>query len=176
MNAENIELWPAVKRRAIEDALARFPGKSQDEIATMCKASLSYVLQVNKLIIATRQGREASRPGEITAWRLHKLWRASTTRVDNYLALLKEQKAVDEASNFARWLNNSGLLEILRDNPQPEPLQVDGAALTRSVNLLIEGNGAVYSKWGKTPPPEYAKTDIEGIHDQLAVIIKKLAA
>jgi len=55
-------------------------------------------------------------PATIPPYRLHILWQVSTTRVDNYLGLLREQKAVDEASNFARWLNNSGLLEILKDN------------------------------------------------------------
>jgi hypothetical protein len=83
---------------------------------------------------------------------------------------------VGEASDFARWLNNSGLLEILKDRPQELPLPVDGSAPAAKLKALIEGCDEVYRKCGKVPPPEYAKTDIDEFRELLEFITKKLAA
>ena len=117
------------------------------------------------------------KPIVIDAVRLHVLWRETSNRVNHYEKLVRESTSVDECSNFLRWLQFSGVLDILKNNPQPKPLPVDGMELQLKVNDLIDACGEVFKKWGhKAPPPTYRKTDIDEIKEQLALLSARLPA
>ena len=116
------------------------------------------------------------KPATVAPHTMRILFRETSNRIATYLRLVAEGKCLDEASNFARWLQFSGLMGVLRSNPQPMPLPVDGEKLRLQMEELIAACGEVYAKWGNNPAPQYQKTDIDEIREQLAAITKKLAA
>ena len=106
---------------------------------------------------------------------IYTIWRETNRTLDNYAALVRENKCLDEASNFARWLRFSGILRMIIDNPQPQPLATDGVGLATKAARLVAAIGEAYSKWGRAVP-KYQQSDIDEIRGQLASIQSKLAA
>lgn len=74
------------------------------------------------------------------------------------------------------WLTFLGIIKILEANERPEPLPVCGRELGTKTRKLISDCAEIYAQWGRVEPPQYKKSDIDEIREQLAVITKKLAA
>ena len=115
------------------------------------------------------------KPATIEPYKLHILWRETNNRIEHYTKLVAEGMLVDEASQFARWLQFSGLLGVFKQYPQQSPLPVDGVSLAKKTDALVSACGEIYQRCGKSPEPEYKKSDIDQIKEQLAAITAKLA-
>jgi len=75
---------------------------------------------------------------------LHWLWKETVGYLEKLERAVAEGRAVDEASNYARWLEFSGLLKIFDAYPRPLPLKVDGEAVRRLVGRVIDAAGEIY--------------------------------
>lgn len=104
---------------------------------------------------------------------LHKLWSETDRHLESLASLVRECKSVDEASRFSRWLQFSGLLEILERNASVDLLPVDGCGLRRKCKNLIAACGELYRQ-GKARPG-YAQSDIAEINRKLDVIAAHVA-
>jgi len=81
---------------------------------------------------------------------------------------LRENIGVKEASEFARWLEFSGLLKLFDKNPQPEPHKVDGPALRKMVQEVIMDCG---ERFGKSLPDGcLGVSEVERLNHKLDVI------
>ena len=63
------------------------------------------------------------------AHNLHRIWRETDTRLDSLARRVAENRDVQPALEFARWLFWSGILELLEANACDGFLKVDGAHL-----------------------------------------------
>jgi len=81
---------------------------------------------------------------------------------------LRENIGVKEASEFARWLEFSGLLKLFDKNPQPEPHKVDGPTLRKMVQEVIMDCG---ERFGKSLPDGcLGVSEVEKLNHKLDVI------
>lgn len=99
---------------------------------------------------------------------LHQIWRETTRKLEAYARDVRENKNVREASEFARWLQFSGVIKILEAFPQAEPLRVDGAALRKLAHELVLDCGECFRN-GKADA-KYAASDIAEINRKLDLI------
>lgn len=94
-------------------------------------------------------------------WRIH-----IVKECDWYLASLarsvRECKRVDEASRFARWLEFSAVLEVLKEYPQTHPA---ADMLRARVVSLGQACGDLYG--GGIVRPAYSESDISEINAKL---------
>ena len=67
---------------------------------------------------------------------LYLLCRETKSRLLAFAQLVAECKQLDAAADFCRYVRNSGLLSLFKQNPQPSPLPVDGYLLEADVNEL----------------------------------------
>ena len=110
----------------------------------------------------------------LTSVQLHWMWQET----DNYLSSLaqcvREGKRVQEAANYCRWLQFSGVIELLEGSPQPFPLMVDGQGTRRKLRDLIQECGELF-KGGKHDA-KYVASDIAEINRKLDVLTAHLAS
>jgi len=99
---------------------------------------------------------------------LHWIWKETTRRLESFADYVRENKAVAEAADFARWLQFSGILKLLGSFPQPPPLTVDAAAMGKQITDLIYECGERFRN-GKASP-NYAPSDIAEINRKLDII------
>jgi len=109
----------------------------------------------------------------LTQLELHQLWRETDRRLDSLIGSVCEIKRVDEASTFSRWLQFTGLLDILERNSNGMPLPVDGQGLRRKAKELASMCGDLYRQ-GKANP-QYAQSDIAAINRKLDIIAAHVA-
>jgi len=74
----------------------------------------------------------------------HRLWSETDRRVDSLRKQVAEGVGVDEASNFVRWIQFSGVLQILKSNSVDVPLRVDGYGLAAKCDELVFECGQWY--------------------------------
>jgi hypothetical protein len=104
---------------------------------------------------------------------LHWIWNETVTRLDSFARDVREAKHVMEASNFARWLNFSGLVRVFNDNPSTQlHLEVDGALVQRKINDLLFECGELFR--GGKADPKYAASDIAEINRKLDFLMEQL--
>jgi len=100
---------------------------------------------------------------------LHIIWRATHQRVEQLRARVREGLDVEPASEFARWLENAGILRHLPE--QPFPLPCHGELLRREVAQLVEECGEWFANHERSnvkPHPQIPKSELERINAQLA--------
>jgi hypothetical protein len=68
---------------------------------------------------------------------LHCLWRETDNRLNTYAGRVREGVEVLPAADFPRWVQSSGLIELLEANPVDVPLCVDGKGIRAKVKQLI---------------------------------------
>lgn len=107
---------------------------------------------------------------------LHTIWKSCDSLIANYGELVAQNKSVDEASRFSRWLAFSGIVTLLEDYPNDEPLPCRGSELRRKAEALTQQCGRVFVKWGKEAPPVHQQGDITEIKRKLDMIVAKIAA
>jgi len=115
---------------------------------------------------ATRNGRVSGM--QIDKVNLHVIWRETNTRVDVLRARVREGVDVMAASEFARWLQFSGVLRLLREQPYPLPCR--RAELTGKVEQLVAECGdwfANHERSNVQPHPQIPRTELERISAQL---------
>lgn len=104
---------------------------------------------------------------------LHRLWCETDQRLDSLSKCVREGVGINEASNFARWLRFSCVLEILEPHAQDMPLPIRPLELRQKMERLIEECGewnAVHRK-SFTPRDAYiSPSKLESIDDRLAQI------
>jgi len=105
--------------------------------------------------------------------KLHCLWRETTNRLDSLARSVREHKSVAEASNFAKWLQFSGVIDLLEQNPQGFPLVVDGKRVREQVRTLLSDCGESFRN-GKADP-KYAASDIAEINRKLDILAAHVA-
>jgi len=105
------------------------------------------------------------RPDEVD---LHWLWRETTNRLNVLAGLVRENKRVLEAADFARWLRFSGLPKLFKQFPQATPFCVDGDAVQKQIDDLLFECGEKF-RTGKADP-QYAASDIAEINRKLDII------
>lgn len=100
---------------------------------------------------------------------LHVIWRETDNRVKVLRARVREGSDVMAASEFARWLQFSGILRLLRE--QDFPLPCRGELLRREVELLVVECGEWFANQERSnvkPHPQIPRTELERINAQLA--------
>jgi len=104
----------------------------------------------------------------LTPVEVYRLWQETDRRIDSLTRSVRECKRVDEASTFSRWLQFSGILEVLERNSCKSVLPVDGRGLRLKVKELVAMCGELYRQ-GKASA-RYAESDIAEINRKLDVI------
>lgn len=69
---------------------------------------------------------------------LARCYRETMNKLSSYSKCVSEGRDLVAASEFARWLNFSGFLELFKVNPQAEPFKVDGGFMQWTVDQLLE--------------------------------------
>lgn len=106
----------------------------------------------------------------------HVIYRETDRQIDTMHKLLASGKlSADEASRFCRWLWFSGVLKLLQNNPQPEPLPVFPAALNKKIDELCHAAGVELRLPERRECPA-DKSELEMIKDMLAQLLHKQAA
>jgi len=103
---------------------------------------------------------------------LHVMWREFDLRLDRYARLVAEGRCLDEARDFARFLNNSGTLVFFKHHTRTGHLKIDGALLAwkaREVEL------AVCDKFKGGAKAEQRDTTLESILHRLDLIAGHVA-
>ena len=101
---------------------------------------------------------------------LHWLWKETVNRLDSLARDVREAKNVAEASNFAHWLQFSGLLMLFRNNPSTtKHLEVDESMVRKKIDDLIYECGELFR--GGKHDPKYAASDIAEINRKLDLLI-----
>jgi len=106
---------------------------------------------------------------QIDKVRLHIIWRETDNRTDRLRAQVREAVDVLPASEFARWLRFSGVLDLLPE--QDFPLPCRGQELRNKVDKLVQECGdwfALHERSNVSPHPEIPRTELERINSQLA--------
>jgi len=109
---------------------------------------------------------------------LHCLWKETCNRLQVLERAVQQGRAVDEASNFARWLSFSGLYRIFEAYPQPAPLEVDGKKIRALGERLVAACGVIYKGGTMAHNPSQSTVDeinlkVDGI---LAYLAKKASS
>jgi len=111
----------------------------------------------------------------LTNVQIHVLWRETNTRLDSLARSVREGKCVDEASNFCRWLRFTGILQLLKENPRPFPLIVDGQSLYQKVEDVLFECGEFYKVGkGRQPLPRYAESDMAEVVSRLDSLARRM--
>jgi len=100
---------------------------------------------------------------------LHIIWRETDNRVEVLHSRVREGKDVLAASEFARWLQFSGVLKLLVE--QPFPLPCRAAELRNKVEKLVAACGewfALHERSNIQPHPPSPSPELERINAQLA--------
>ncbi len=101
--------------------------------------------------------------------KFHQMWRETDRFLDTLAESVREGKRVMEASNFCRWLQFSGVVSLLKENPSPSPLRVDGEALRKKLDDLLYECGELFR--GGKHDPKYAASDIAEINRKLDLLL-----
>lgn len=104
---------------------------------------------------------------------LHVVWKETMARLHSLERSVQEGRAVDEASNYGRWLNFSGLIKIFEAYPQPVPLLVDGLAMRQLTDKLVSACGEIH-KGGKMPHNPSQST-VDEINAKLDYLLSQTA-
>lgn len=103
---------------------------------------------------------------------LHRIFIETDRRLELLAQSVRECKDVNEANNFARWLQFSGILKLLETHPQAKPANVDGARLHRKASDLAYECGQLFR--GGKADPKYTQSDIAEINRKLGVIAEQV--
>jgi len=107
----------------------------------------------------------------------HVLWRATDTRLDVLAARVREGVDVDAASEFSRWLQNSGVLPLLAQCEAGLPLPCRARELTEKTERLVSACGEWFADHERSnikPEPTVPRSQLESINEQLRNINAQL--
>ena len=107
---------------------------------------------------------------------LYQLWAETDCRIDSLAKQVREGVAVDEASNFSRWLVRSGVLKILEATDfSKTQLYADVPGLKKKSEQLVADCGDWYAKHERSRTPREAYISVSKL-DALEKQIARMAA
>jgi hypothetical protein len=109
---------------------------------------------------------------------LHRIWSETDRRLDSLSKQVREGVNVDEASNFCRWLQFSGVLKFLEPFEQDVPLPIRARELRRKCEVLISecGDWYRYHERSNCPRDAYiSRSKLESIESRLSKIEEALS-
>lgn len=118
-------------------------------------------------------GVQESTKDSVEPHKVHWLWKETMARLERLHKRVCEGKHVDEASEFARWLRFSGLLDIFRMFKAGEPLEVDA---TKVEKLITDTLFECEQFWKRNPRGPYvALSELESINHKLDLLAGRIA-
>lgn len=110
---------------------------------------------------------------EVNTVDLHWLWQETNNRLDLLARRVSEGKYLEEALDFVKWVQFSGLIELFTAHCVSAPLKVDGAFIRwKCENLQSEIFRRYRLNDGK---PHVDASELEGISRKLDLIAGRLA-
>ncbi len=106
------------------------------------------------------------------AVKLHWLWRETNSRLERYRGLVRQRASLAAAADFARYVQQCGLVDIFKAFPAPEPLLVDGNLILGKAKEL---EAEVCELWRSGAVVETRDTQLEDIHHKLDLIAGQLS-
>jgi len=109
-------------------------------------------------------------PAPLTGSQAHKLWFESDARIEVMAARVREGREVMAASEFARWLQFSGVVELLEPYEAGFPLPVRALELKDKTKRLVASCNewfADHERSNTRPEPTVPRSELEAIHEQL---------
>jgi len=103
----------------------------------------------------------------------HTFWREANNRLDRLLNRVREGQGLDEAVEFARWLRNSRVFELLQDFDNQGCLKVDTALLRWKTDELERQVTQRYASGKFAPKPD--TSHLEQINHKLDLIAGHLS-
>jgi hypothetical protein len=95
----------------------------------------------------------------------HQIYRETMNRLSSYSRRVAEGRDVMAASEFARWLNFSGIVRLLMSNPQDPPLKVDGAFMQWTLDQLLEHCNERFRT--NRNDPSFTPAEFQSLHDKI---------
>ena len=106
----------------------------------------------------------------IEAHKLHWIWKETDTRLDVLAGRVREGVEVLAASDFARWLQFSGLLEVFDQNLSDGVCKVDGKGIRKKVGDLLFECG----EWFRLHENSYLPRDMEIPRSEMEKVNRRL--
>jgi len=119
-------------------------------------------------------GETTSAQASFGAVQFHVLYRETKWRLEILALRVHENRDVMAASEYCRWLRTSGILRLLELHPQAFPLPVDGVALRKQVEDLLQECGERFR--GGIVPADVKLSEVEKITQQLTILNAKVDA
>jgi hypothetical protein len=114
---------------------------------------------------------ESKRTLHFDSAQLHWLWNETRLRLKLLATRADEGVDVQAAMDFAHWIQFSGLIKLFKDNPQSEPLKVDGELIGKLVRDLVMDCGDFL----KLNTPGFVRVcQIEAVNHKLDLIAAQL--
>jgi len=107
----------------------------------------------------------------------HVLWRETNTRLDVLAGRVREGVDVQAASEFARWLFFSGVIQVLTPHEAGYPLPCRAQELKKKTDQLVSACGewfADHERSNTKPEPTVPRSQLEAINEQLRNINAQL--
>jgi len=102
----------------------------------------------------------------------HWAFNETMRQLDTLTKRVNECKDIQHASEFARWLRMSGLLAMFEDNPQTEPLLVDGAKMRRACEDLLQ---LCAEQWKRGSVGKVEVSELELLNRKLDLLAERIA-
>jgi len=107
---------------------------------------------------------------KIEPHKLHWIWNETYTRLDVLAGRVREGVEVLAASDFARWLQFSGVVELLEQNSTGGVCPVDGKGIRKKVEGLLFECG----EWFRVHEHSYLPRDMEIPRSEMEKINRRL--
>jgi hypothetical protein len=96
---------------------------------------------------------------------LHRVWQETVYRLDILSRRVSEGRDVMAASEFARWIFFSGIIQLCKEHAQDGFLKIDGSLLQWKVEQLIEQCNERFRT--NNLDPNFKAEDFRSLHDKL---------
>jgi hypothetical protein len=110
---------------------------------------------------------------------LHLMWKECDRMTERHAGRVREGTHVMAASEWARWMMFSGVVDLLEANDTTEPWLVDGKGLRKKLTKLIDNCGewfALHEHSNVERELQIPRCEMERITQRLGVIEQKLDA
>ena len=96
---------------------------------------------------------------------LHRIWSETMGRLEAFSRRVSEGRDVIAASEFARWVFFSGLIQLCKENSQDGFFKVDGALLQWTCDQLIERCNERFRT--NNLEPSFRAEEFQSLHDKI---------
>ena len=96
---------------------------------------------------------------------MHRIWNETLNRLETFRGRVQENRDVMAASEFARWLLFSGLIEFFKVNAQDGFFKVDGCLIESKVETLLSMCNDRFRT--NDQEPSFQKTEFESLREKI---------